>query len=270
MSLRWILLLLSLIALAQASSDTSSSSWSTTSDSDDDDSSASSSVVFRRRAATDRRIAEAVRDALLATPQKQGSPVLDDGISQSKSYQFHVTTTNLRIANDTADAIFGPLAVVSFTNPPNGLAGPLRTRTELLAQANTNGPNDFADLTRLARQAGFYSELVLRTIVETTADARVSITSPALLSPCFPVTDEEDLALELVIGIPQLSGLIWERFDAMTTFFDGEGAYVDNKYIDVYRRVFDTDLNAFVVVDEDEGPAASITIQSCSQFSYFA
>ena len=52
------------------------------------------------------------------------------------------------------------------------------------------------------------------------APGAVDINSPALVSPCFPLTNEASLQLEFVAGVTDDGGLLWERFNVADSFIE--------------------------------------------------
>merc|ERR1712000_99666 len=109
-----------------STSSTSSSSTSSSSSSDEDRS---------RRAERDQRRIELAVHPEPAFPQRAQF--------KSKSYQITYTTVkdslpDERIGEARSNPVFGPVAIVSYTAPLDGMWGPERTRAQIIGLDNRN------------------------------------------------------------------------------------------------------------------------------------
>ncbi len=104
----------------------------------------------------------------------------------------------------------------------------------------------------------------------TDATARFSLRSRALLTPCFPVTDEPGLTVEfLVLTQGSIVGQVREKFVARDKFFIG-GDFRNSDDFNPENcklKKFDANTGRFV---ESRDDVATMTLSECEQFSYFA
>jgi hypothetical protein len=104
----------------------------------------------------------------------------------------------------------------------------------------------------------------------TDATARFSLRSRALLTPCFPVTDEPGLTIELlvltqgsIVGQVREKYLAREKFLRSGVFLDSDDFAPEN----VNLKKFDANTGRFIESKQD---VATLTLSECEQFSYFA
>jgi len=270
--------LLALVALAngtdlgrflrsgEVSSDTlKQSSSSTSSSGSSSSSSGSSSDTDSDQQHDQRRIELAVQAALL----KGNAPAFPQVPTfRVKSYQAQFTTLLDRFpdnnfGHNVNDPVFGPVAIVTTTSP-DGIWGPQRSRASVLKLETAN---KFGTLFADIRKAGFLNELDLRTIV--VADGRFTLKSKALLTPCFPITDEPGLLVD-IIGLiqnrPQVQGTLRRKLLAIDAFFNLDRSFVNSFSEEIPISVYNPTFNRF---DQDVNAAAIMTVSACSQFSYF-
>jgi len=192
-----------------------------------------------------------------------------------KSYQLQFTTVYAHWLNDsvldfrttpTGTPTFGPVAVVATTSPGEGVWGPARVQQELIRLQNEKLPRTFGNLFAKIRQAGFFNELDLRTLVE--ANGRFSINSKALLTPCFPVTDEPGLQIEVIVLIQnQVIGTLRKKWLVIDRFFDSNRNFVPRFVEELQVSRYNAVNGRFDVSPQN---VAILTASECTQFSYFA
>lgn len=236
-----------------SSSDSSSSSSSSSSDTDSD------------QQHDQRRIELAVQAALL----KGNAPAFPQVPTfRVKSYQIQFTTLLDRFpdndfGHNVANPVFGPAAVITTTSP-DGIWGPQRTRTDVI---KLDTAVKFGTLFANVRKAGFLNELDLRTLVS--AEGRFSLKSKALLTPCFPITDEPGLLVDVIALIqnrPQVVGTLRRKLLAIDAFFNLDRSFVNSFSEEIPITRYNPTFARF---DSDVNTAAVMTVSACSQFSYF-
>merc|ERR1739848_708594 len=275
------LLVQSIVASSSSSSSSSSDdaqsgrfSWtdSTSSDSSSDssssssDSSLSSSSARGARALRDqRRIELAVQEALLQDRIQEPFPATPS--YRSQSYQLQMTTLLDALPDDAiglsvANPVFGPAAIVSYVSPLDGLWGPARTRAQVEA---LDTQTSFGRLFQEVRKAGFLGEFELRTLVQ--SDQTFSLRTPALLTPCFPVTDEPALTFEMVALAQNAVGQLRMKLNAADTFFDDDRQFITEPIrFELPLSRYNAEARQF---ETTEDRVAIATISPCDQFSYF-
>lgn len=164
----------------------------------------------------------------------------------------------------TTRPVFGPVAVVLYTSPADGLFGPERTRQQVVAldQRNTFGTL-FAEI----RRAGFFGEFELRTLVQ--SDATFSLTTRALTTPCFPISKEPGLTLELIaLTQGNLVGVLRETFLVRDKFFPvgSDEPELEAGAEGIALKKFN---NVSKLFDETDFDVAFLRFEQCQQFSYF-
>jgi hypothetical protein len=157
---------------------------------------------------------------------------------------------------------FGPIGVVAFTSPADGLFGPERTRAQVVS---LDTRNTFGTLFAEVRRAGFLGEFDLRTLVQ--ADSTFTVRSRALVTPCFPVTDEPGLTIEVVSIIQGVNGQLRAKWLAIDRFFDDTQTPVESFVVELPLSRFNAAQNRF---DTTADNVAVVTASACAQFSYFA
>jgi hypothetical protein len=219
------------------------------------------------------RIELAVQEALL----KVGVPTFPQQPTfRAKSYQLSFTTVYAHWQNDsvlnfrtlpTGVPTFGPVAIIATTSPGEGVFGPTRVHQELTKLQNEPVPRKFGNLFAKIRQAGFFNELDLRTLVE--AGGHFSINTKALLSPCFPVTDEPGLQIEVIVLIQNtlVIGTLRKKWLAIDRFFDSNRNFVPSFVEGLMVSRFNTVSGRY---DVSPQTVALLTASECTQFSYFA
>jgi len=240
-----------------STSSTSSSSTSSSSSSDEDRS--------RRAERDQRRIELAVQDALLADNPEPAFP--QRAQFKSKSYQITYTTVkdslpDERIGEARSNPVFGPVAIVSYTAPLDGMWGPERTRAQIIGLDNRN---NFGVLFQEVRKAGFLGEFELRTLVQT--DLTFNLRSPALVTPCFPVTDEPGLTIEVLVLLQNYNAQIRKKWLAIDRFFDDNHDFIDEFCEELGLSRYIPEENRF---EESQAQDTVIaTVAPCQQYSYF-
>jgi len=245
----------------------SSSSSSSDSSSSTSDSLSSDQLRAARLERDQRRIELAVQAALL---KDKVEPALPARASfNSKSYQFSLTTLRDRYPADSvglnqSNPTFGPAAVFAYTNPPDGLFGPARTRA--VAQRLDTFDLNFGTLFSEVRRAGFLGEFDLRTLVQ--ADGTFTLRSRPLVTPCFPVTDEPGLTIEFVALARGINGSLRRKWLAADRFFDNDHQFLLDGFVEeLPLSRFDATNNRFDTTTEN---VAVLTATPCNQFSYFS
>ena len=98
--------------------------------------------------------------------------------------------------------------------------------------------------------------------------ATFDLRSRALLTPCFPVTDEPALTIEVLVLAQNANGQLRQKFLAADKFFDANGEFLDEivpESLPLSR--FNAALGRF---EETEDTVVEVNITPCDQFSYFA
>lgn len=247
-------------ATTVSSSDTSSSSEKTTSDTLD-----SEDLRGERLARDQRRIELAVQAALLKDRVEPKFPAKPS--YNTKSYQLVFTTLRKELIDtefgvNVTNPTFGPVALLAFTSPADGLFGPERTRAQVTTLDNRT---TFGTLFSEVRRAGFLGEFDLRTLVQ--SDSTFRIDSRALVTPCFPVTDEPGLTIEVVALFAGRNGQLRRKWLAIDRFFDNDKNFVEQFTEEIPLSRFDSRTARFNTTSVS---AAVITATACAQFSYFA
>jgi len=212
-----------------------------------------------------RRIEIAVAEALLKDANEPKFPA--QPTFKAKSFQLVFTTLLDRLPNDNvglniANPVFGPAAIVAYTAPSEGLFGPNRTRAQVIG---LDTRNTFGTLFSEIRRAGFLGEFDLRTLVQ--SDSTFTVSSRALVTPCFPVTDEPGLTFEVIVLIQGVDGQVRRKYLAIDRFFDSDHNFVDLFTEELFMSRFDATNSRF---DQSTQPVVIVTGQPCEQFSYFS
>ena len=166
----------------------------------------------------------------------------------------------LSAAQNVANPVFGPAAIISYVSPADGMFGPARTRAPLLA---LDGSRNFGNLFREVRRAGFLGEFELRTLVQT--DATFDIESRALVTPCFPVTSEPGLTVEMILLMQNAVGQVREKWLARDQFFTAGLDFVDDFLVELPLSRFNTETGRY---DESSETVVEMRASACDQFSY--
>jgi hypothetical protein len=89
-----------------------------------------------------------------------------------------------------------------------------------------------------------------------------------LLTPCFPLTDEPGLTVEIIVLTQgTIVGQLREKYIVRDKFFNADGTFKEFQPEGVRLKKFNADLGQF---DVSEDEVAQMTLSKCAQFSYFA